>query len=88
MVPKIVRIRIGLRLRLARSALGVALQDVADACKVTRQAVSLWETGKSMPPTDKLARAAKFLRVSPHWLLTGEPPELAAPTGRGARQRT
>jgi transcriptional regulator with XRE-family HTH domain len=74
MVPKLVRIRIGIRLRLARAARRVALQDVARACNVSRQAVSLWERGETMPTAQRLDRAAKYLGVSTHWLLTGDEP--------------
>lgn len=74
MVPQIVRMRIGQRFRLSRHALDAALQDVADACGVTRQAVSLWETGKTIPSNAVLERAAKFLGVSSYWLLTGDQP--------------
>ena len=74
-------VRIGLRFRQARKALGVALQDVANACGVTRQAVSLWETGKTVPNDGTLARAAEYLGVSRRWLLTGELPQRAEPPG-------
>lgn len=74
-------VRIGLRFRQARKALGVALQDVANACGVTRQAVSLWETGKTVPNDDTLARAAEYLGVSRRWLLTGELPQRVEPSG-------
>lgn len=74
MVPQIVRMRIGQRFRLARQALGATLQNVGDACGVTRQAVSLWETGKSIPSNDVLERAATFLGVASYWLLTGDQP--------------
>jgi transcriptional regulator with XRE-family HTH domain len=86
MVPQIIMVRIGLRFRQARKALGVALQDVANACNVTRQAVSLWETGKTVPSDDKLARAAEYLGVTRRWLLTGELPQRAEPSG-GARPK-
>jgi transcriptional regulator with XRE-family HTH domain len=79
-------VRIGLRFREARKELGVALQDVANACDVTRQAVSLWETGKAVPGDDKLRRAAEFLGVSRRWLITGEPPKRVEPIG-GARAK-
>lgn len=75
-------VRIGLRFREARKELGVPLQGVADACDVTRQAVSLWETGKALPGHETLRRAAEFLGVSRGWLLTGEPPKRVEPSGR------
>lgn len=80
MVPQIIRVRIGARLRLARSAMRVALRDVANACNVTRQAVSLWETGKTTPNDEMLGRLAEYLGVSRHWLLTGDQPERVEPS--------
>ncbi len=78
-VPQIIRVRIGARLRFARKAMRVALQDVATACSVTRQAVSLWETGKTTPNDEMLGRLAEYLGVSKHWLLTGDQPERVEP---------
>jgi len=86
MIPRIVMIRIGLRFREARKELRVPLQDVANACDVTRQAVSLWETGKALPGDEKLRRAAEFLGVSRRWLITGEPPKRLEQSG-GAQAR-
>jgi len=80
-VPQIIRVRVGARLRFARNAMRVALQDVANACDVTRQAVSLWETGKTMPNDEMLGRLAEYLGVSRHWLLTGDQPEQVEPSG-------
>jgi phage repressor protein C with HTH and peptisase S24 domain len=62
---------VGDRLRQARNARGLSQVDVANACKVTRAAVSLWESGATTPNNDNLETAARKLHVAFDWLRTG-----------------
>lgn len=57
----------------ARKKAGLSQEALADALGVTRQAVSKWETGKSVPDTENLRRMAQVLAVSADYFL-GEAP--------------
>lgn len=57
----------------ARKRAGLSQEALADALGVTRQAVSKWETGKSVPDTENLRRMAQVLAVSADYFL-GEAP--------------
>ena len=60
----------------ARKKAGLSQEALADALGVTRQAVSKWETGKSVPDTENIRRMALILAVSADYFLgdTAEPP--------------
>lgn len=53
----------------ARKKAGLSQEALADALGVTRQAVSKWETGKSVPDTENLRRMAQVLAVSADFFL-------------------
>ena len=57
----------------ARKKAGLSQEALADALGVTRQAVSKWETGKSVPDTENLRQMAQVLAVSTDYFL-GEAP--------------
>lgn len=61
------------RLRQERIRRGVSQQVVADACGVTRNAVSNWESGKHAPTLDKLEPITEILDSDPVYLLRGKP---------------
>jgi len=42
---------------------GVSQQQIAEACGVTRQAVSVWETGQCLPTVDKLPPMSETLGI-------------------------
>jgi phage repressor protein C with HTH and peptisase S24 domain len=63
------------RLRVARTARGLSGLDIAEACNVSRQAVSQWETGQNEPGINNLEKAATRLNVSLEWLRTGKGPK-------------
>jgi transcriptional regulator with XRE-family HTH domain len=71
--PQIVASGVGARLRDARRALGVNQQFVADALRVSRRAVSEWETG-NREPFSKLPELAALYDVSTSFLLYGVEP--------------
>ena len=59
------------KLTQARKAAGLTQADSAEKLNVSRQAVSLWESGQSRPSTDKLSALAKIYTVSLDWLCSG-----------------
>ena len=49
----------------------ITQEELAEKMNVSRQAVSLWESGQSRPSTDKLSALAKIYTVSLDWLCSG-----------------
>lgn len=59
---------------------------IAEQLKVSRQAVSKWETGQSNPDTENLIKLAEILHVSVEFLLNGET-DSSSTQGKGLKQR-
>lgn len=59
----------------SRKRAGLSQEALADIVGVSRQAVSKWETGETLPETAKLAALASALGVSVDWLLSDSEPE-------------
>lgn len=57
-----------------RKRAGLSQESLAEVLGVSRQAVSKWETGETLPETSKLAALASALGVSVDWLLSEEEP--------------
>lgn len=57
-----------------RKKVGLTQQEVADQLHVSRQTISSWETGKSVPDIDALQRLGKFYDISLDQLIKGEQP--------------
>lgn len=53
-----------------RKQKGYSQEDLANLLGVSRQSVSKWETGESMPDITKLASIAKVFDVTTDWLLS------------------
>lgn len=65
--------KMGQRIREAREAAQLTQAQVADACQVSPQAVSAWETGRAKKiEGESLFRLADVLRVSARYLATGQ----------------
>lgn len=61
------------RLRAARDAAGLTLQQIADACGgKSPQAVARWENGKATPNPSDLYTFATLTGVNLRWLITGQ----------------
>ncbi len=56
-------------LRQLRAQRGISQDELAEAVYVTRQAVSRWETGETVPGTETLKLLSKFFDVSINTLL-------------------
>ena len=55
---------IGNNIRIARTKSGLTQKELANRLFVTQQAITKWETGKSMPQADKLSEIAKVCGTS------------------------
>lgn len=65
-----------------RTAKGLSQGDLAERLEVSRQSVSKWETGQSVPDLDKIIKLADLFGVTVDELVRGEPkpsPTHAAP---------
>ena len=58
-----------------RKKAGLSQEELSGRVGVSRQAVSKWETGESVPETGKLAALAAALGVTVDWLLSEDEPE-------------
>ena len=58
-----------------RKKAGLSQDALAEKLGVSRQAISKWETGESVPETGKLAALAGALGVSLDWLLSEDGPD-------------
>lgn len=54
-----------------RNINGLSQEDLAEKLNVTRQSVSKWEVGETMPDTDKLIKISEIFNVSTDYLLKG-----------------
>lgn len=63
---------IGKRIKRARVARGLTLEQVGEHFGISKQAVRDWETKKDgQPSADKLAKLREILKVTFVWLLEG-----------------
>ena len=69
-----------------RSVRGMSQGDLADAMEVSRQSISKWETGASVPELEKLVKLAEIFGVSLDELVRGENAEKAAPRQQESAQ--
>lgn len=67
----------GERIYNLRKKSGLSQEEFADKLGVSRQAVSKWETGQSVPDSEKAAAIGAFFGVSLDWLISGA--EVSAP---------
>ena len=58
-----------------RSAAGMSQEELAAKLEVSRQSVSKWETGASIPDVEKLIKMAELFGVTLDELVTGRRPE-------------
>ena len=66
---------LGENIRKYRKANSLSQEELADRLNVSRQSISLWETGKTQPSIDVLARLASALGISADALLVTEQTE-------------
>ena len=66
---------VGQTINRLRTARAMSQGDLADALEVSRQSISKWETGASVPELDKLVKLAELFGVSLDELVRGESAE-------------
>ena len=79
---------IGGRLRAARQQARRTQKDVAIECNVSRQAVSSWERGETLPPALELMALAVLFGTSTDYLLFGVKAVPASSVVQGILGRT
>ena len=57
-------VKVGMRIAEHRKRLGLSQEELADKLYVTRQALSKWENGTSVPSLDTLSQISKLFSVS------------------------
>lgn len=77
------------KLAYLRKEQGLTQLELAEAVHVTRQAVSRWEVGTSVPTTENLACLSRLYGVSVDDLLNGreEPPKKEPPPADAGKAR-
>ena len=65
------------RIQALRKEKGLSQEQFADVLGVSRQAVSKWEMGQSMPEIDKLIAMSQLFGVTIDYILKGEAPPVA-----------
>jgi len=63
---------IGKRIQSLRKEQGLSQEDLATNLVVSRQAISKWELGESIPDTENIVQLSRLFNVSTDFLLTGE----------------
>jgi transcriptional regulator with XRE-family HTH domain len=63
---------VGQKIKELRKARGTTQEELAFALRVSRQIVSRWETGLSVPSGENLSALAKYFGVSIETLIEGE----------------
>ena len=63
---------IGDNIKFYRKKNQLTQDDIAEACNVTRQAVSKWENGESLPTVENLYALSRLLHTSVDDILIGE----------------
>ena len=59
------------RINLLRKKMGLSQEELANKIGVSRQAVSKWESGQSMPDLDKIVALSDLFGVSTDYILKG-----------------
>ena len=73
---------LGQRISMYRKSLGISQEELGARLGVSRQAVSKWESGQTVPDAVTVAKLCRALNVSADYIILGKEPEegeLAAP---------
>jgi transcriptional regulator with XRE-family HTH domain len=63
---------VGRRITAAMTYMGISVNEVASALKVSQPAVSNWRIGKTLPDQSHMQKLAKMLKQSVDWLMFGK----------------
>ncbi len=61
--------KIGKKIYRERKRIGYTQEQLAEKIYVTRQAISKWECGRSMPDYDSLLNLSEIFHVSPNEII-------------------
>ncbi|MCD8106996.1 MAG: helix-turn-helix domain-containing protein [Oscillospiraceae bacterium] len=76
------------KLYTLRKKSGLSQEQLAEELNVSRQAISKWESGNSIPESDKLVAISNYFNVSLDYLLKDdEPSGVASPTDEESDSR-
>jgi len=73
------------RIQELRKGKGLSQEQLADVLGVSRQAVSKWESGQSLPEIEKLIAMSQLFEVTVDYILKGEEPPVQDDKRRAAR---
>ena len=73
------------RIQELRKGKGLSQEQIADVLGVSRQAVSKWESGQSLPEIEKLLSMSELFGVTIDYILKGETPPVQDDKRRAAR---
>lgn len=59
------------RIQSLRKTKGISQEQLADELGVSRQAVSKWESGQSMPDIEKIILMSEYFKITTDYLLKG-----------------
>ena len=65
-------------IRMYRKSMNMSQDELAEKLEVTRQSISLWETGQTQPSLDNIVSLAKIFNISTDELLKGNNSETSA----------
>ena len=72
------QVAVGKKLRCLRKKRGITQDGMGNFFGISRQAISSWESGKSLPDIDNLIALARFFNVSLDYLLILDPTPVTA----------
>ena len=77
---------LGEKLQLLRRAHGLSQEQLAEVLDISRQAISKWENGDSVPDLEKLKAISQYFGVTADYLLFEEQTEPQSTTDAAARK--
>ena len=69
------------RIAVVRKSKGLTQEQLGELLGVSRQAVSKWESGQTVPDALTVAKLCRVLDVSADYVLLGKEPEEVTPSG-------
>ena len=79
---------LGEKLQLLRRARGLSQEQLAETLNISRQAISKWENGDSVPDLEGLKAISQYFGVTADYLLFEEQTEPQSTSDASARKRS
>jgi len=77
----------GEKLQFLRRLKGISQEELAEHLEVSRQAISKWENGTSVPDSSKVVKLSRLFSVSTDYLLLDEIEELPGTVSESSRKK-